>query len=120
MKREFLKSKIHRAVITESNLEYEGSITIDEEIMEAARLKPYERVYIYNINNGARFDTYVIAGAAGSGTIGLNGAAARLGEIGDKIIIVSYCILSEEEASGFQPTIILMDEKNKIKEVLSV
>jgi len=120
MKREFLKSKIHRAIVTEANLNYEGSITIDEEIMEAAHLKPFERVHIYNINNGARFDTYVIPGAAGSRSIGLNGAAARLGEIGDRIIIVSYCLLSDEELENYQPTIVLMDEGNRIKETVSL
>ena len=90
MKRHMLKSKIHRATITEADVNYEGSLTIDKELLEAVDLHPYEQVMDYNINNGERFDTYAIEGKPGSGVIGLNGAAARKGLIGDKIIIVSY------------------------------
>jgi aspartate 1-decarboxylase len=92
-----LKSKIHRATIKQADLNYEGSLTVDKELMEAVDLHPYERVMVYNINNGERFDTYAIEGKAGSGVIGLNGAAARKGMIGDQIIIVSYAFFSEDE-----------------------
>lgn len=111
---EVLKSKIHRATITGKNLEYEGSITIDEEICKAANIMEFEKVDVYNINNGARFTTYVIYGKKGQ--IELNGAAARLGEISDKIIIVSYALIDVDVAKSYKPTIVLLEE-NKIKEV---
>lgn len=109
-----LKSKIHRATITESNLNYIGSIAIDEDLMEAANLIENEKVHVYNINNGERLETYVIKGGRGSGLISINGAAARKVAIGDKIIIVSYGILEFEEAKQFNPTIIFPDELNKL------
>lgn len=118
MIREFLKAKIHRARITEANLEYDGSITIDEEILKASGILPFERVHIYNISNGHRLDTYAIPGAPGSGTIGLNGAAARLGHVGDIIIIVAYCSLQEEEIAQYHPRIVLMDEHNSVKQIV--
>jgi len=107
------KSKIHRATVTDANLNYEGSLTIDQELMEAADILPWERVQVVNINNGERFETYVIPGKRGSGEICLNGAAARLGEIGDKVIIISYAICTEEEAHGLTPHVIHVDEMNR-------
>jgi aspartate 1-decarboxylase len=114
-----LKAKIHRATITESNLNYEGSLTVDKMLMEQIGLYPFERVKVYNINNGERFDTYLIEGAADSGVIGLNGAAARKGLIGDLIIIVSYILVPEEKLSGYRPRIVLLDAKNRIKQDLA-
>lgn len=119
MMRYMLKSKIHRATIVDANLNYEGSLTIDRELMDAVDLKPFEKVKIYNINNGERFDTYVIEGEAGSGMIGLNGAAARKGLPGDLIIIVSYAYFSNEELDDFNPAIVLLDEKNRIVKKLT-
>jgi len=115
MQRHMLKSKIHRATVTEADLHYEGSLTIDSELMAAVDLHLFERVKVYNINNGERFDTYVIEGQAGSGIIGLNGAAARKGMVGDKIIIVSYGFFANEELAGFIPKVVLLDDANKIK-----
>ncbi len=112
---EVLKSKIHRAKVTEAELDYIGSITIDEDLMDAANLVENERVYIYNINNGERFDTYVIKGERGSGSIGLNGAAARKVMINDLIIIVSYAAMTPEEAKQHKPAILFPDENNRIK-----
>ena len=113
-----LKSKIHRATITDADLNYEGSLTIDKEILDAVDMRPYERVMVYNINNGERFDTYAIEGEPGSGVIGLNGAAARKGLIGDLIIIVTYASFSEEELSNYSPKIVLLNKSNKIKKWL--
>jgi aspartate 1-decarboxylase len=113
---EVLKSKIHRAKVTHSELNYIGSITIDEDLMEAANLIENERVHIYDINNGERFNTYVIKGLRGSCTIGINGAAARKVAVGDLIIIVSYASMDFEEAKSFSPRIIFPNsETNKIK-----
>ncbi len=109
-----LKSKIHRATIKQADLNYEGSLTVDKELMDAVDLHPYERVMVYNINNGERFDTYAIEGKAGSGVIGLNGAAARKGMIGDQIIIVSYAFFSEDELIDYSPKIILLNKSNQI------
>jgi aspartate 1-decarboxylase len=114
MQIEILKSKIHRATVTQANLNYMGSITIDENIMDAARLIEFERVHVYNINNGERFDTYVIRGDRGSGTIGLNGAAARKVQVGDLIIIVSYASVDVESARSFQPVILFPDQNNQL------
>jgi aspartate 1-decarboxylase len=113
-----LKSKIHRATITEADLSYEGSLTIDKELLNAVDINPYERVMVYNINNGERFDTYAIEGEPGSGVIGLNGAAARKGMIGDQIIIVSYAFFSEDELSDYSPKIVLLNESNMVKKWL--
>jgi len=118
MQRHMLKSKIHRATITEADLNYEGSLTIDKELMDAVDLQPYERVMVYNINNGERFDTYAIEGKPGTGVIGLNGAAARKGLIGDRIIIVSYAFFSADELSGYSPKIVLLNKSNQIKKWL--
>jgi len=108
------KGKIHRATITEANLEYEGSITIDKDLIKAAGLFPYEKVQVVNINTGSRLETYVIEGESGSGIICLNGAAARLGARGDKIIVIAYGHFTEEEARSFKPAIVRVDNHNKI------
>ena len=112
--RAMLKSKIHRARITQVNLDYEGSITIDKSLMEASDILPYERVEVLNINNGARFSTYAIEGEANSGVIGINGAAARLAAKGDIVIILSYCQVPDDEAVAMTPIIVYVDDKNKI------
>ncbi|KPL00912.1 MAG: hypothetical protein AMJ91_02565 [candidate division Zixibacteria bacterium SM23_73_3] len=108
------KSKIHRATVTEADLNYEGSITIDKELMDAADILPHEKVQVLNLNNGARFETYVLVAEANSGTICLNGPAARLGEVGDFLIIVSYCDLEFEEAKKYKPKVVFVDKKNKM------
>jgi aspartate 1-decarboxylase len=110
-----LKSKIGSVTITQAELYYEGSITIDENLMKAANISAWERVEVLNVNNGNRFSTYVIKGEPGSGTICLNGPAARLGVVGDKIIILSYAAMTPEELKAFQPRIIKVDDNNKIK-----
>ena len=110
-----MKGKIHRASVTEADLHYEGSISIDRTLLDAAGLLVNERVEIYNIDTGARFATYVIEAPAGSGTIGLNGAAARLAMAGDKVIIVAYAIFDEQEARDFTPRVVLVDDNNRIR-----
>lgn len=115
-----LKSKIHRATITEADLNYDGSLTIDQDLLDAAGIIPFEQVKVYNINNGERFDTYAIRGERGSGVIGLNGAAARRGHVGDLIIIVSYAQYDESELDGFTPKILLCDEQNRIRERIEI
>ncbi|MEJ5245979.1 MAG: aspartate 1-decarboxylase [Bacteroidota bacterium] len=117
MERIFLKSKIHRAKITQAELHYEGSLTVDTELLKAADIALFEKVSVVNINNGERFETYVIPGEPGSGTICLNGAAARKGQVGDLIIIISYCHLTNEEIPNHKPTVVLVDEDNNIKSV---
>lgn len=112
-----LKGKIHRATVTQAALDYVGSITIDAELMQAAQIREYEKVQIADVNNGQRFETYVIAGEAGSGIICLNGAAAREVQVADKVIIMSYTWLSETEAAQHQPTVVLVDDQNKITKV---
>ncbi len=112
--RTMLKSKIHRATVTDGNIDYEGSITIDTKLIEAADMLPYEQVQVLNINNGARFSTYVIEGEPGSGEICLNGAAARLAVRGDLVIILTYTDMTEEEARNYKPRIVLVDEKNAV------
>ncbi len=109
------KSKIHKATITDANLNYEGSITIDEELMEATNIIAGERVQIVNNYNGERIETYVIKGERGSGTVCLNGAAARRAEIGDVVIIISYAYMTPEEAKDYKPLTVFVDEKNQIK-----
>ena len=113
MWRVMLKSKIHRATITEANLAYEGSLTIDTDLMRSADILPYEMVHIYNISNGERFQTYAIEGEAGSGIICLNGAAARRGAAGDLIIITTYSTYAPEELNHHKPKIILVDSQNR-------
>jgi aspartate 1-decarboxylase len=114
-----LKSKIHRAHVTEVNVDYEGSIAIDKRLMEAADILPYEQVQVLDVNNGARFETYAIEAEPDSGIIGIRGAAARLVAVGDIIIILSYCHLNEEEARNLVPKLVYVDQKNAITEVKS-
>lgn len=115
MQRVLLKSKIHRVRVTDSNLDYEGSLTIDEDLMKAANILPFEQIKVYNVFNGARFDTYAIAGPAGGGDICLNGAAARMGAKGDLVIIVTYATYDEAELQNHQPKVVLVDANNKRK-----
>ena len=112
-----LKSKIHRATVVQSELDYVGSITVDEELMEAAGIYEYEKVQIADVDNGNRFETYVIAGEKGSGMICLNGAAARCVSTGDKIIIMAYGQYDPEEAKNHKPSVVFVDEKNKISRI---
>ena len=116
MWRVMLKSKIHRATITEANLAYEGSLTIDANLMRETDILPYEMVHIYNISNGERFQTYAIEGEAGSGIMCLNGAAARRGAVGDLIIITTYSTYTPEELNHHTPKILLVDSQNRAKE----
>ncbi|WP_152393921.1 aspartate 1-decarboxylase [Paenibacillus guangzhouensis] len=114
MLRNMMKSKLHRATVTEANLNYVGSITIDRDLMEAADLWENERVQIVNNNNGARLETYVIPGERGSGVICLNGAAARLVQPGDQVIIISYAMMTNEEAKSYEPQVVILGENNQI------
>lgn len=114
MQRYMYKSKIHRATVTDANLNYTGSITIDAKLLKSADILPGERVQIVNIHNGTRVETYVIEGKPGSGTICMNGAAARWAHKGDKVIIISYCLLTDEEAKKHKPKAILVGDKNRI------
>ncbi|MCP3030720.1 aspartate 1-decarboxylase [Halobacillus sp. A1] len=118
MFRTMMKAKIHRARVTEANLNYVGSITIDQDLLEMVDILPHEKVQIVNNNNGARLETYVIAGERGSGVVCLNGAAARLVQPDDVIIIVSYAMVSKEELGEFKPKIAIMDENNKVREII--
>lgn len=111
---QILKSKIHRVKVTQAELHYVGSITIDEDLIEAANLLEHEKVQIVNVNNGERFETYVIKGARGTGTICLNGPAARKAQVGDVIIIISYATMEFEEAKTWKPTLIFPDSNNKL------
>lgn len=120
MQRTLLKSKIHRATVTEANLAYEGSLTIDAHLMRAADILPYEMVHVFNVANGERFQTYAMEGEAGSGIICLNGAAARKGQVGDLLIIATFAVYEAEEARRHQPKIVLVDAHNRIKEHLAV
>ena len=119
MNRIMCKSKIHRAAVTEAELYYQGSLTIDETLLKAADILPYERVQVVNVNNGNRFETYAIKGEAGSGTICLNGAAARLGHVGDEIIIITYASYPEDEARMHRPIVVLVNKKNEITEIMT-
>lgn len=114
MRRYMLKSKIHRLTVTDADLHYEGSLSLDEELMEAADLKPFEKIEVYNISTGDRFSTYVIPAPRFSGTVQLNGAAARLGAKGDLIIIASYAEYEEEELEDYHPKLVYVDENNRI------
>src|SRR5215813_2784077 len=116
MLRTMCKGKIHRATVTQANLNYIGSITIDQDLLEAANIYPYERVQVVNINNGSRLETYAISGARGSGVICLNGAAARLTAEGDKVIIISYAHYTEEEIRTLVPHIAFVDDENHLTE----
>lgn len=114
MQRRLMKSKIHRATITSVDLHYEGSLTVDEGLLEAAAMVAYEEVQVVNVNTGARFTTYVIPGPRGSGTIQLNGAAARLGHPGDIVIIISYGLFSEPEVKSFTPRVVSVSVGNRV------
>lgn len=117
MQRTMLKSKIHRATVTDADLNYEGSISIDQILLQAADIVPYEEVAIYNVTNGERFSTYAITGKEGSGVICLNGAAARKVARGDTIIIASFALMNESEFTGWTPINILVDEHNRVKAI---
>lgn len=119
MFRHMMNGKIHRATVTEANLNYVGSITIDEDLLDAVGMVANEKVQIVNNNNGARLETYIIPGERGSGVICLNGAAARLVQKGDIVIIISYCLVSEEKIATHTPKVAIMDENNRIQELLS-
>ena len=113
-----MNGKIHRATVTEANVNYVGSITIDEDLLDAVGMVANEKVQIVNNNNGARLETYIIPGERGSGVICLNGAAARLVQKGDIVIIISYCLVSEEKVQSHHPKVAIMDEHNRIKELI--
>src|SRR3989338_3383309 len=119
MLRTLCKSKIHRATVTEANINYSGSITLDGELMKAAGLVPYEQVHVVDVDNGARLVTYCIEGAPGSGTVCINGAAARLVATGHKIIIIAYAQVAQHELEAFAPKIVLVDERNRIRQIVS-
>ncbi len=118
MKRIMFKSKIHRARVTQAELYYEGSITIDQDLMKAADILEYEKVQVVNVNNGNRFETYALKGDSGSGIICLNGAAARLGHVGDEVIIITYAEYGDAELDGHKPAIVLVNEHNAVKGIL--
>ena len=118
MLRTLLNGKIHRATVTEADLNYVGSVTIDQDILDAANIAVHEKVQIVNNNNGARFETYTIAGQRGSGVICLNGAAARMVQTGDVVIIMSYVQVSNDELTQHRPNVVIMDEHNRIKEII--
>jgi aspartate 1-decarboxylase len=118
MTREMFRTTIHRATVTMAELYYEGSITIDKELLEAADILPNEKVQVVNLNNGNRFDTYTIEGPSGSGMICLNGPAARLGTIGDEVIIIAYSAMNDEEALAHKPKIVIVNKENKISKIL--
>lgn len=119
MFRQMMKAKIHRATVTEANLNYVGSVTIDQDLMELVDILPDEKVQIVNNNNGARFETYAIPGPRGSGVVCLNGAAARLVQPGDTVIIINYGLLSDEEARNHRPRVAIMDERNRVVKLLA-
>ncbi|MFH0887290.1 MAG: aspartate 1-decarboxylase [bacterium] len=114
MFREMCRAKIHRLRVTETNVDYEGSITLDEALLKEADILPGEKVQVVNVNNGNRFDTYVIKGGSGSGTVCINGAAARLCAVNDVVIVISYATMEEGEARTFKPNIVIVDNINKI------
>ncbi|WP_019414769.1 aspartate 1-decarboxylase [Paenisporosarcina sp. TG20] len=119
MLRMMLNSKIHRAVVTEADLNYVGSITIDQNLLDVVGMLPNEKVHIVNNNNGARFETYIISGQRGSGVICVNGAAARLVQKGDVVIILSYVYMMNEEAKDHKPTVAIMNDNNSIRDIIS-
>lgn len=117
MKRIMLKAKIQKLTVTETNLDYEGSLTLDEELMKAADMLPFEQVHVYNISNGKRFFTYLIKGEKKSGVVGVNGAAVHKAKVGDKLIVASYVLLEENEIDFFMPKILVVNGNNRIKEI---
>jgi aspartate 1-decarboxylase len=114
MLRSLFKSKIHRATVTDADLEYEGSVTIDETLMRAADILPYEHVHVWNVANGSRFETYTLPGPAGSGVICVNGAAARLAARGDKVIIATFADVDEAQARDWRPVVVRVDDHNRV------
>ncbi|MCD8493442.1 MAG: aspartate 1-decarboxylase [Geovibrio sp.] len=114
MLRNMFKAKLHRATVTDANLNYEGSVTIDKDLLDASGILEFEKVDIWNITNGSRFSTYVLEGRRGSGEICLNGAAARLVQVGDRVIIATFAMMDEKELEGFKPTVVQLDEHNRI------
>ena len=116
---ELLKGKIHRATVVQAELDYVGSITVDEELLEASGILEYEKVQIVDVNNGSRFETYTIAGKRGSGMICLNGAAARCVSVGDKIIIMAYATMTPEEAKDHKPSVVFVDDNNHVERIAS-
>lgn len=119
MRRVMLKSKVHNARVKETNIEYQGSLTLDETLMKEADMAPFEQIHVYNISNGERFVTYLIKGERDSGIVGINGAAARKAKVGDRLIIASYGIMEEDESDFYMPRIVIVDEDNRIKEISS-
>lgn len=113
MIREYLRAKIHNATVTEADIEYVGSLTLDRDLMDAADLRPFERVDVYNVTGGERFSTYIIEGPRGSGKVCINGAAAHRARPGDRIIIAAYCRLEDQELSGFVPRLVFVDKNNR-------
>lgn len=120
MRRTMLKGKIHRATVTGADLTYEGSITIDADLMRKADLLPYERVQVVVVENGERFETYAIPGEPGSGVISLNGGAARLAMVGDRVIIMAYGLYDEAELAEYRAPVVLVDERNRVKELREI
>lgn len=118
MKLTMFKSKLHQMVVTEANLNYEGSITIDQDLLDAAHLLPYEKVQVLNITNGSRLETYTIPGERGSRVCCMNGAAARLTQVGDRVIIISYAEMTPEEAAEYKPRTVVVDENNDPKSII--
>ncbi|HRI48378.1 MAG TPA: aspartate 1-decarboxylase [Ignavibacteriaceae bacterium] len=118
MNREMFKAKIHRATVTLAELYYEGSITIDKRLLDAADILPYEKVQVVNVNNGSRLETYVLEGERDSGIVCLNGPAARLGYPGDEVVIITYSQMSEDEAKKHTPTVVLVDKQNRISKII--
>jgi aspartate 1-decarboxylase len=118
MLRKLMRAKIHRATVTQCDLDYVGSITIDADLLAVAGLRPNEAVWVLDLDNGARFETYVIRGAPGSGIIGINGAAAHLTEVGHKVIILAYGLLTEDGLDGHTATVVIADEHNRVDQVL--
>lgn len=115
MRRQIFKSKLHRATVTHADVEYEGSVTIDKDLLEAADIRPYEAVHIWNVTNGNRLVTYALEGPPGSRIVCINGAAAHLARPGDKVIIATFADLEDHELLGFEPTVVLLDDDNRIK-----
>lgn len=120
MQRTMLRAKLHRATVTQADLHYEGSCGIDEDLLDAADIREFERIELYNVNNGERFSTYAIKGKRGSGEISLNGAAARRAHLGDLLIICTYAPMSEAEAAQYKPKVVLLGEGNCIKEIKAI
>jgi aspartate 1-decarboxylase len=114
-----LKSKLHHATVTEAKLHYQGSCTIDMDLLDRAKMSVNEQIHVLNVNNGERFVTYILPGERGSGIICLNGACARLAQVGDKVIIVSYGMIDDEELKNYVPNVLILDEKNKVAKVVT-